>query len=275
MPSDTTPLLGQPAPVGTYVPERKGSSRSPCPVVNALSNHGYIARNGRDIHANELHAAMKHVGMSYLLGAVFAKPTYLEFQDPAQAYLRKPLGFFARLWQLLKNPYTLFDYFGCWKRGQVDPKGEKVIDLENLATHGAIEHDISLTRRDVSQHQGNNYCQKDLLEKMLASSSDGGKTLSTEDLGAFIKSRIKEQLKDNPELTYGPGEHQVNCGQVALMMHCFGNGKTIPCSYVKAIFDEERLPWKEGWQRRRWWTMGLFEFFGAVQAIKAAVGVSF
>ena len=217
---------------------------------------------------------MRHVGMSNLLGSVFAKPTYLEFQNPAKAYLKKPITFFQRLWTLLKNPYAFFDYFGCWKRGQVSD-GKRYLNLVDLASHGAIEHDISLTRRDVDQKAGNNDPQPDLVEMMLNFSSDGGKTLTVEDLGRFIKSRIAQQLHDNPNLVYGPAQHQVNCGQVALMMHCFGNGNTIPCSYVKAIFQDERLPWQEGWTRRRWWTMGLVEFFGAVKKMTAAVGVQF
>ncbi|KAI1195389.1 putative peroxidase [Nemania serpens] len=275
MSTESSPLLVQAPPVGSYSPEPIGSSRSPCPVVNALANHGYIARSGRNILMNDLTAAMKQIGMSPLLGSVFAKPTYIEFQDPATAALRKPPSLWSKIWSLIRNPYSFFWYFGCWKKGQVDERGRKVIDLGNLAIHGAIEHDISLTRRDVDQAQGNCAAQKDLVKQLLASSSDGGKTLTTEDLGAFIKQRIEQQLIDNPGLKYGPDEHTINCGQVALMMHCFGNGKTIPCNYVRAIFEEERLPWTEGWTRRKWWTMGLVEFFGAVEKIKAAVGVTF
>ena len=212
--------------------------------------------------------------MSNLLGSVFAKPTYLEFQNPAKEYLRKPVTFFQRLWTLIKNPYAFFDYFGCWKRSQVSD-GKRYINLVDLASHGAIEHDISLTRRDFDQKAGNNDPQQDLIDMMLRFSSDGGQTLTIEDLGKFIKSRISQQLHDNPNLVYGPPQHQVNCGQVALMMHCFGDGTTIPCSYVKAIFQDERLPWQEGWTRRRWWTMGLLEFFRAVKKMTTAVGVQF
>ena len=206
------------------------------------------------------------------MGSVFAVPTYFEFKDPAKAYMQKPLSIWARIWRLIKNPYTFFDYFGCWKRGQVS-SGKKYINLIDLATHGAIEHDISLTRRDIAQPAGNNAPQPDLIKEMLASSSDG-ENLSVDDLGKFIKNRIHQQLKDNPDLVYGPDQHQVNCGQVALMMHCFGNGKTIPCKYVRALFEDERLPVKEGWNKR-WWSMGLIEFFGAVRTLKTAVGVQF
>ncbi|KAH8652135.1 Chloroperoxidase [Xylariales sp. PMI_506] len=249
------------------------ASRSPCPVVNALANHGYLERSGRKIYMDDLNGAMSHVGMSNLLGSVFAVPTYFEYHSPAKAYMKKPVSTWQRFWSLLKNPYSFFDYFGCWNTSQII-NGKKYIDLENLASHGAIEHDISLSRRDIAQKQGNNAPQEDLIEDMLEYSSDG-KNLTIDDLSKFVKARIKQQLKDNPELVYGPAEHQVNCGQIALMMGCFGDGKTIPVSYVKAIFEDERLPFIEGWKKRSWWTMGLVEFFGAVKNLVTAVGVQF
>ena len=260
--------------VGTYAPAPPGASRSPCPVVNALANHGYIERSGRQVYMGPLNASMRQVGMSPLLGSVFAKPTYFDYQNPDKAELKKPVGWLARTWTIIKNPYAFFDYFGCWQPGNMK-NGNRYLNLEDLASHGAIEHDISLTRRDVDQPQGNNAQQQDLIEEMLGFSSDGGKTLSVEDLATFIKKRIQQQHKDNPDAVYGANQHQINCGQVALMMGCFGDGKTIPCSYVKAIFQDERLPWDEGWTKRTWWSMGLWEFFGAVKKMTNAVGVTF
>lgn len=261
--------------VGEYAKGPASASRSPCPVVNALANHGYLERSGRRIYMDDLNASMSHVGMSRLLGSVFAIPTYFEYHDPAKAYMRKPVGIWQRLWSLLKNPYTFFEYFGCWNASQISD-GKKYINLENLAAHGAIEHDISLSRFDFGQKgEGNNKLQPELVDEMLKYSADG-KYLTIEDLGSFVKARIQEQLKTNPELVYGPDEHRVNCGQIALMIGCFGDGKTIPVSYVKAIFKDERLPFQEGWNKRSWWrSMGLVEFFGAVKTLVATVGVNF
>ncbi|KAK8017842.1 hypothetical protein PG993_014168 [Apiospora rasikravindrae] len=261
-------------PIGQYAKAPADASRSPCPVVNALANHGYLERSGREIYVEDLNAAMGHVGMSPLLGSVFAVPTYFEYHNPALAYMRKPVGAWQRAWSLIGNPYSFFDYFGCWNEKQVTDHGRKYLNLVDLASHGAIEHDISLSRRDIGQEEGNNEPQSDLIKEMLTCSSDG-KSLTVDDLAAFIKARIKRQLKDNPELVYGPAEHQVNCGQLALMMGCFGDGKTIPVSYVKAIFEEERLPVEEGWTKRAWWTMGLLEFFGAVSNLVTKVNVNF
>lgn len=262
-----------PLPVGEFAEAPPNASRSPCPVVNALANHGYIERSGRNIYMEDLNASMRHVGMSPLLGSVFAIPTYFEYHDPAKAYRKEPVSTWRRIWGLIKNPYSFFDYFGCWKANQISD-GKKYLNLVDLASHGAIEHDISLSRRDIAQKEGNNDPQPDLIKDMMDYSFDG-ETLTIEDLGRFIKDRIKRQLADNPELVYGPDQHQVNCGQVALMMGCFGDGKNIPVKYVKAIFEQERLPIEEGWVRRWWWTMGLVEFFSAVKRMVGAVGVQF
>ncbi|KAF5678669.1 chloroperoxidase [Fusarium heterosporum] len=257
--------------VGEFANAPPNASRSPCPVVNALANHGYLDRSGRKIYMSDLNASMRHVGMSPLLGSVFAIPTYFEYHDPKKAYMRKDVSVWQRVWGLIKNPYSFFDYFGCWNANQVI-NGKKYLNLVDLASHGAIEHDISLSRRDFGQKEGNNDPQKDLIEDMLQYTFDG-KRMNIENLGDFVKARIQRQLKDNPDLVYGPAEHQVNCGQLALMMGCFGDGKTISVDYVRAIFQEERLPYQEGWTRRYWWTMGLLEFFGSVKRLIRAVGI--
>ncbi|KAK2042414.1 hypothetical protein LZ31DRAFT_596412 [Colletotrichum somersetense] len=260
--------------VGTYVRSPDSASRSPCPVVNALSNHGYLERDGRNIYMDDLTAAMRQVGMSPLLGSIFAVPTYFEYHNPDKAFLQSPASAWQKLWGLLKNPYSFFSYFGCWNPEQYDEERRKYLNLENLASHGAIEHDISLSRRDFAQDEGNNKPQKDLIHEMLKYSHDG-ETLTTDDLAGFIKARIKQQLNDNPELVYGPAEHQVNCGQIALLMGCFGDGQTIPVKYVRAIFEDERLPIKEGWTKRTWWSMGLIEFFLSVNNLVKRVDVTF
>jgi len=259
-------------PVGKYVRSPDSASRSPCPVVNALSNHGYIERDGKNIYMSDLTAAMRQVGMSPLLGSIFAVPTYFEYHNPDKAHLQPPVSALKRFWGLLKNPYSYFSYFGCWNPQQYDEKGKKYLNLDNLASHGAIEHDISLSRRDFAQDQGNNKPQKDLIQDMLKCSHDG-ETLTIKELAGFIKMRIKQQLIDNPELVYGPAQHQVNCGQIALMMGCFGDGQTIPVKYVRAIFEDERLPVKEGWTKRTWWSMGLIEFFRSVNDLVKKINV--
>jgi hypothetical protein len=265
-------LVSPNLPRGTYAPSGPNDVRGPCPLINCLANHGYINRSGRNIHANELNAAMREIGLSRALGAVFAIPIFNEHQDPKAAALRKKPSLLVRLWAFLRNPWIVMSVFGMRRAGQVDNKGRKVLDLNQLALHGVVEHDISLTRRDYHQGEGNLEIQPDLLRDLLACSKDGV-TLTIEDLAALRKRRIQKQLEDNPGLKYGSMEHQVGCTEIALVLDVFGNGKGIPCEYAKAFFQEERLPVKEGWKKRWLWTLGFMELAGTVAKIKALIGL--
>lgn len=269
--SDTTPLLGCPAR-GVYRARTSSDTRSPCPLINCLANHGYINRSGRDIHVNELNAAMSEVGLSKALGAVFAKPIFNEHQDPRTAHLIKKPGFLTRLWMFLRNPWIVMSMFGMRKPNQNDKNGKRVLNLDQLALPGVVEHDVSLTRRDYLQEAKNIDPQADLIEDLLNSSSDG-KTLTIEDFSALRKRRIQNQLDENPGLNYGSMQHQIACTEIALVLDLLGDGKSIPCSYAKAFFKEERLPVKEGWKKRWWWTLGFMELAGTVKKIKALVGL--
>lgn len=273
MASDTTPLMSQPLPRGTYVPPKEGDIRSPCPLINCLANHSYIAHSGRDITASQLNAAMNEIGLSTALGAVFAQPIFNEYQDPKTAYLLKPMGLFARLWSFFRNPWTILAIFGMRRRGQVNKAGKRVLNLDQLALPGVVEHDVSLTRRDYLQPHGNLDRHDDLVADLLACSSDGGRTITLADFAALRKRRIQTQLDDNPGLRYGPLQHQIACTEIALVLGVFGDGESIPCEYARAFFQEERLPVKEGWKKRWLWTLGFVELSSIVSKIKTLVGL--
>jgi hypothetical protein len=270
MASETT-LPVPPPPKGIYAPAGTNDKRSPCPLINSLANHGYIARNGQNIPASELNAAMSEVGLSTALGAVFARPIYNIHQDPKKAHMKKKIGFFGRLWSIIRNPWAILSTFGMRKWDQT-VAGKPVLDLDQLALPGVVEHDISLTRRDYLQGEGNCAPQPDLIKDLLASSKDG-KVLTMEDLAALRKRRIQRQLDDNPGLHYGSLQHQIACTEIALVLNLFGDGKSVPCDYARAFFQEERLPVQEGWKKRRWWTLGFRELMGSVSKVKAAVGL--
>lgn len=275
---ETTPLLSSSSQPnlskGTYAPAGPSDKRSPCPLINSLANHGYINRDGRNIPASQLNAAMNEIGLSRTLGSFFAQPIFNEHQDPkaAAAVVRKAPSLLARLWAFIRNPWIVLAIFGMRRRGQVDSQGKKVLDLDQLGLPGVVEHDVSLTRRDHQQKEGNIVLQQDLVEDLLASSSDG-KTLTMQDLAAFRKRRIQRQLDDNPGLKYGHQEHQIGCTEIALVLDVFGNGKSIPCDYARAFFKEERLPVKEGWRKRWLWTLGMLELAMSVNKVKSVMGI--
>ena len=280
MPSETSPLLPN-LQKGTYSPSTPSDLRSPCPLINCLANHGHIPRDGRGVRPSELTAAMNEVGLSAALGAVFANPIFLEHKEPKSAAeqtkkdnAQQSRSFLGYIWYLVRNPWAvLFSAFGMRRQGQTDSMGNRCLDLNQLGLSGVVEHDISLTRHD--HQQGDNLSrQPDLIKDLLASSSDGGEYLRAEDLAALRRRRIGKQREVNPGLTYGPMQHQIACTEIALILDVFGDGKKLRCDYARAFFQEERLPIKEGWERRRWWSLGFLELGRTIGKVKALVGVT-
>ncbi|KAF2398698.1 Cloroperoxidase [Trichodelitschia bisporula] len=91
-------------------------SRSPCPALNALANHGYLPHDGKNITAATFSTAIQSV---YNI-------------DPTLA-------------STLSAGVS-----------QVAPPGASAIDLADLNTHDKIEHDASLTRLDFAQGDNHN-----------------------------------------------------------------------------------------------------------------------
>jgi hypothetical protein len=134
--AESTPLLTSNLKPGEYRQSGANDVRSPCPVLNALANHGYLHRDGRNITSNELNAALIEIGIAWGLRAFLVGPTYNEYFDPEELAAQQPKTFLASTWANLRNPWTIFSNFGLWRTGQVDFRGNKVIHLDQLATPG-------------------------------------------------------------------------------------------------------------------------------------------
>ena len=249
---------------GEYQPARPTDLRGPCPVVNALANHGYISRNGRNVSSVDINRAMVELGLSNTVRTTLTYAAYLEHQDDPQT------GF----WVFMRSPFAyLFRQFGLRNPHQHTASGVASLNIDQLSRHGAVEHDVSLSRRDFSQGD-NTTPQKDLIADLISASADG-KVTTAADLARLRLRRLEQQKRDNPELQYGAGQHQTACGESALILTVFGAGfghYDVPVSYVEALFAEERLPVLEGWRRRRWWKLGLLELTWQAQAVKRLVG---
>ena len=217
---------------------------------------------------------MKEVGMSHTFRAILAYPCFLEYKDPKTVAAEPPLSLWRKLWLLITNPYALFfSNFALRNHGQIDSKGNKCINLDQMSIHGAIEHDVSLSRRDLAE--GDNHSpDPQLIDELLNASSDGGYMLSLEDLCALQRRRIHEQLDSNLGLEYGPPEHTIASGQILLMLKAFGNGQKVPCEFMRALYSEERLPIREGW-KKRWWSVGFIEIARSIGKVQELIGIRF
>ncbi|KAL8950609.1 MAG: hypothetical protein Q9222_003364 [Ikaeria aurantiellina] len=243
---------------GEYQPAGMNDLRSPCPIVNAFANHGLIPRNGRDVKADELNKAVHELGLSSTISKVLVWGAFLErSDDPPPNFLLHPLA-------------HIHWHFGIRDANQKDATGMPSLNLDQLSRHGAIEHDVSMTRRDFAQGD-NHSLQADLVEQLLRSSSDGS-NITTSDFARLRRKRLMQQKDDNPELNFPSLLHFVTAGQIAATQKVFGDGDKILVSFVEALFKEERLPIKEGWQRKQGWLMGVIGVLVQQMRVGVAIG---
>ncbi|KAK1754296.1 Chloroperoxidase [Echria macrotheca] len=258
---------------GTYRQPGPSDVRGPCPMLNTLANHGYIPRDGRNVRASEITAALHDVvGVSSTVTLPFTHPIFFEHRE-AKAAGQAP-SLWSRAWSIICLPSKLIFRWGMRRHGQFDSAtGKKCLDLDQLGIPNAIEHDISLTRLDAKQ--GDNMTpQPGLIRDLLASSSDGGKTLSAADLAGVRLRRIAAQREANPDAVYGRMQHSFACMEIALFLGVFGDGKKVKCDYARAFFQEERLPFEEGWSRRPWWRrLGWLELGWTAARVRRLVGI--
>ncbi|KAG7008166.1 hypothetical protein G7Y79_00006g017860 [Physcia stellaris] len=251
---------------GDYAPVKPGDLRSPCPALNALANHGYLPRDGRNIRPNEIYDGLDQYGLGSFLRAVLTHPIFLE-KSPKNAKAK------STWWDTLVHPFaTAFAGFGMREPGQIDADGIACLNLDQLALHNVVEHDVSMTRLDFAQ--GDNITpQPHLIADLLASSSNG-RTITIPDFVGLRKRRYEQQKADNETLEFQDAQVQLACGEIALILQVLGNGKEVPVNYVKAFFQEGRIPWNEGWSKRKWWTIGLIELNMLSSKIKKFLGPS-
>ncbi|KAL8713677.1 MAG: hypothetical protein Q9220_002203 [cf. Caloplaca sp. 1 TL-2023] len=245
---------------GEYQPAGAIDLRSPCPVVNAFANHGLIPRDGRNVRAEELNSAIDELGLGGILGKVLVWGAFLERSESSASTRWNPLAYMH--W-----------HFGTRDVNQKDPIGIPSIDLDQLSRHGAIEHDVSMTRLDFAQGD-NHSMQAHLVEQLLRSSSDGS-YITTSDFARLRRTRLTQQKVDNPVLKFPSLLHFVTAGQIAATQMVFGDeskGHRIPVCYIEALFKEERLPIKEGWRKKQGWLMGLLGVIVQQLRVRIAIG---
>ncbi|KAJ6031543.1 hypothetical protein N7540_002275 [Penicillium herquei] len=219
---------------GEYCPAGPESLRSPCPVLNSLANHGLIPRDGRDITEDQLKNALKHIGVGIDIRHSLVKNAFTVHDESSHSGLRDP--------------------------GQVNEDGVPVLNLDQTGRPHAVEHDVSLSREDRALGD----CIKPdpgLVDKLIQ--YPGTKDFfAISDLGRFRRQRHAEQKAKNPQLDFQSSHHKVACGEAALLQSILAKGAfyNLPVKYVKAIFQDERLPYEEGW-KPRWIPVMLPELF--------------
>ncbi|KAF5364386.1 hypothetical protein D9757_011896 [Collybiopsis confluens] len=184
-------------------------SRGPCPGLNTLANHAFLPRNGSNLTVPIIMRALE------------------------SGYNVQPID-------ILRVAAKL---------GLLTTDEEESFQLQNLALHGTIEHDTSLSRQDFAQ--GDNLHFNETIFTALNNSNPGVDYYNTTSAGQVLIQRLEEDKIANPNLINTAKEFFVRVGESALYLSVMGNATTgvAPKQFVQIFFREERLPLAEGWKR--------------------------
>jgi len=200
----------------------KGDSRSPCPALNVLANHGYLPRNGKQISAAQFSTAIQVV--------YNVEPSFATLLSNGAL-------------SLVSNSTGLLSTIGNTWLG--------TINLDNLMMHNAIEHDASLTRADYIPHGDNWSLQPHMLDTLLSDSETDYITPKS-----LAKSRARREWDSRLKESRIPLSYTAQTlayGEAALILAALGrvtNGSTELWATkrdIKTWFGEERLP--DGWTK--------------------------
>ncbi|KAK2784806.1 hypothetical protein FQN52_008891 [Onygenales sp. PD_12] len=184
--------------------------RGPCPALNSLANHGILPRDGRKM---TLPVLIKGISEGLNVGPD----------------LSIPVGTVAIL-------------------SSKDPLGLS-FNLDDLNKHdGLIEHDASLSRDDI--YFGDNHSfDSDIWQSVVDFFGEADRVNFTAAAKARL-NRIETQRERNPDFTFNAKNLVISYTETAQYLSVFGDPETgnPRVDWVRIFFEEERLPYKEGWR---------------------------
>ncbi|KAM4068050.1 peroxidase, family 2 domain-containing protein [Hirsutella rhossiliensis] len=186
-------------------------SRSPCPGLNALANHGFLPRNGRNVNALDI-----ILGLFLGLGV-----------SPETSGIVIAFGLVSS-----HNPLSLS------------------LDLEDLRNHHfVIEHDCSFARNDALIGDNLNFNPK--LWAIALKEMNKTSVVNPFNFGRGKAARVQDQRRRNPRTVYGPRAWFNGFSEVGLVLSTLGTVPGLAkLEYVRSLVEEERLPYHLGWRPR-------------------------
>ncbi|KAJ7049206.1 Chloroperoxidase [Mycena amicta] len=200
-----------------YVAPKEGDSRSCCPALNAMANHGILPHDGRNISfrdmGDKIHATFN-----------FA-PTFCRFVPQYAA-------------DMLHKDFH-----------------KDTLDLADLNLHNGIEHDASLTREDqkFDPDQDKPYLPfiNDLLDSASGKDSTDTNILTLSDLQRYSARRRVDARAKNPDFSLEKTHKVFGSANSSTLITIFGGRVDDLSSFLR----EERIP--HGWEPRVRQRMGL------------------
>lgn len=185
--------------------------RSPCPMLNSLANHGYLPRNGCNVSVDQI--------VNGIDEALNISPNST-----------RPVAELAVTLSTTGNSSTL--------------------NLDDLNTHGVIEHDGSLSRNDI--YFGDNHSFNRTIFNTVAAFFTKD-VISITTAAKARKSRLASARAANPAFNFTAREERFSQFETALYLAVFGNGTegNAKTKWVEIMFREARLPYKEGFKRSK------------------------
>ncbi|KAL8292634.1 hypothetical protein RQP46_001246 [Phenoliferia psychrophenolica] len=202
-------------PWSDWQPAGPDDSRGPCPVLNSLANHGFLNRNGRGITVAQLiSGAYKGAGMG-------------------------PVG---------------MGVIGMVGIVTTQPLGTIELDLMHLGNHGALEHDVSLSRVDASQGDSNNF-NATQWARTLSHIPESATHWDSKSAMAAHYDLLQLTKKQTPDTVQGPIQWSFQIGEISAVSLMLGDwvAGNPRIDWLRIVFEEERLPYNEGWRPHTTW----------------------
>ncbi|KAJ4490297.1 Chloroperoxidase, partial [Lentinula aciculospora] len=200
-----------------YVPPGENDSRSACPMLNALANHGILPHDGKNISFKAMNTTVRST-YNFAPSFCYFVPNYMA--------------------GILKKNYS-----------------KDTFDLAEISVHNGIEHDASLTREDTfcQLDQGKPHIPfieellgsasgKELKSKTGAEDGNDGILLTSDDLARYSAKRRAEAKSRNPDFSLSTFHKRFGSSNSATLLRIF-DGKI---SDLRPFLIEERIP--EGWE---------------------------
>ncbi|KAF8809822.1 Cloroperoxidase [Phlegmacium glaucopus] len=225
-----------------FIAPQSSDSRSPCPALNALANHGYLPRSGKDFTFFQLINVLVLVyNISYTLAFILAFA-----------------GFFTCGKLSIHSRHGLLATY-------IPRRPALTLDLKSLSDRGSrnIAHDGSLVHPDGKPSIRPDPIRAQRLLQLASTACDSkGDPKGGLDFRAIARIRTENVRAAYPKLN--PIHEQISLGECGLMWEVFqdAEGRVIRTDTLRQWFVGEQLP--DGWESRPKRTVGL------LQAMKAA-----
>ncbi|KAK7957724.1 Cloroperoxidase [Apiospora saccharicola] len=195
-----------------WIPSSPEDSRSPCPLLNALANHGYLPHDGRDVDRDTAVDALEDaVNMDRPLASFFFD----------QALNTVPVANATRF------------------------------SLHHLIQHNAIEHDASLSRPDAffSSHQ--DVFDPAVFAETRSHWPDPVINVRQAAAARLGRMRTSNRTNPAFELNQAGAPASVAETAVYIIAFGDIEAGTVRREVVEYFFENERLPFELGWERSK------------------------